>query len=104
MTDVIRIGAFEFKPDKDNTSSLVIEYPDGGSINTNSLKIEQIGIIKELDYWNVVITTPASLYKYKKDVTTSLELFGLKFTKLSEAITAHNILCTVVFSKKDFNG
>jgi len=89
----IQIEKYKFSI-AETTGDIIIEYSDGQIISTAGLQAEMVGIIKNGTSWSVVVSTAASLHKYKTNATETLELFGLDFKEFSTALFINNVFAS----------
>ena len=98
LDNSIKIGEYILR------ESGIIEYPDGTIVDFKKAQPVEIGIMRENNTWIVSLTTKASIYKLKMRMTENLEIIGLRFNNIKEALLVHNFLCRQIFNIEDIKG
>ena len=74
-----------------------VDFKDNHVIDLDRLNIISVCITLE-DTWIVNLITKEALYKYKEEITETLETVGFRFEEYMNAILAHNFLTLYILS------
>jgi hypothetical protein len=105
MIKPIKIENYLIVPDTIN-QNMIITYPDGSTIQTDSLQVEGVAIVPNDRKWSVILLTKSSLLKYREKYTSSLATFGLTFNSFNNAIIVNELFARTLFDqhKKESHG